>query len=60
MTHKQPPVPPGQKSPKQGNGRPTHAEQSAKSNSIPENVREEGRQGNIYQNTHNQGYQQDR
>jgi hypothetical protein len=24
------------------------------------NLREQGRQGNIYQNTHNQGYQQDR
>jgi hypothetical protein len=25
-----------------------------------ENLREQGRQGNIHQNTHNQGYQQDR
>jgi len=25
-----------------------------------DNLRERGRQGNIYQNTHNQGHQQDR
>lgn len=25
-----------------------------------ENLKEQGRQGNIHQNTHNQGYQQDR
>jgi hypothetical protein len=60
MAHKQPPVPPDQKSPKPGNDKSTQADQSAKSDSIPENLREQGRQGNIHQNTHNQGYQQDR
>ena len=60
MAHKQPPVPPGEKSPKPGNDRPARAEQSVKLHSIPDNLREQGRQGNIYQNIHNQGYQQDR
>jgi hypothetical protein len=53
-------MPPDQKSPKPGSGKSAQAEQSGKANSIPENLREQGRQGNIHQNTHNQGYQQDR
>ena len=60
MAHKQPPIPPDQKSPKPGSHKSAQAEQAAKSNFIPENLHEEGQQGNIYQNTRNQGYQQDR
>lgn len=53
------PVPPEQRSPKGprldpnfGKDDPDHAGNG--------NLKEQGRQGNIYQNTHNQGYQQDR
>jgi len=60
MAHRQPPVPPDQKSPKRGSDRSPETGQSAKPHSTPENLREQGRQGNIHQNTRNQGYQQDR
>jgi hypothetical protein len=56
---KLPPVPPEQRSPKGPGSDP----EIAKQDEVPErdrNLREQGRQGNIYQNTHNQGYQQDR
>jgi hypothetical protein len=56
---KLPPVPPEQRSPK-GPGsdpKPSKEEDTSAGN---RNLREQGRQGNIYQNTHNQGYQQDR
>jgi hypothetical protein len=33
---------------------------TSKSKGPPDNLAEQGRQGNIAQNTHNQGYQQDR
>jgi len=58
MAHKQPPVPPDQKSRKRGNDNSRRTEHESKS--IPDNLHEEGQQGNIYQNTRNQGYQQDR
>jgi hypothetical protein len=52
-----PPVPPAGRSPKGGTGRP--ARDTSKRKSPPENPEQEGRQGNISQNTHNQGHQQD-
>ena len=60
MAHKLPPVPPDQRSPKPASPKSTQIEQAGKSNSIPDNLHEQGEQGNIYQNTRNQGYQQDR
>jgi hypothetical protein len=59
MAHKPPPVPPAERSHKFGN-RPLEDRGPSATNPIPENLREQGRQGNIHQNTHNQGYQQDR
>ena len=58
MAHK-PPVPPAERSYRPGSQRSEQHDQAAP-NPIPENLREQGRQGNIHQNTHNQGYQQDR
>jgi hypothetical protein len=58
MAHKPPPVPPAERSHRLGNPRRAHDQSLA--NPIPENLHEQGRQGNIYQNTRNQGYQQDR
>jgi len=59
MAHKPPPVPPAEKSHHSGKEQTPENDKSAK-NPVPENLREQGRQGNIHQNTHNQGYQQDR
>lgn len=60
MTHKPPPpVPPAEKSPVPGKQQGAENDSSA-TNPVPGNLREQDRQGNIYQNTHNQGYQQDR
>jgi hypothetical protein len=56
---KLPPVPPEQRSPK-GPGSATEPPKDDTQASRGKNLREQGRQGNIYQNTHNQGYQQDR
>ena len=53
-----PPVPAAAQSPKGGKDKP--AQDTSKPKSPPENLAEQGRQGNINQNTHNQGYQQDR
>ena len=58
---KMPPVPPGNRSPKA----PEKSQQSppepkGRPEQRPENLAEQGRQGNIHQNTTNQGYQQDR
>jgi hypothetical protein len=57
---KPPPVPPDNQSHK-GTGDPKTAkpDQAGKA-SRSENAREQGQQGNIAQNTTNQGYQQDR
>jgi hypothetical protein len=56
---KLPPVPPEQCSPK-GPGSAPEPKKDDEGASRGRNLREQGRQGNIYQNTHNQGYQQDR
>ena len=56
---KLPPVPPEQRSPKGPGSDPKVATEDEVSQR-DRNLREQGRQGNIYQNTHNQGYQQDR
>jgi hypothetical protein len=56
---KLPPVPPEQRSPK-GPGSAPEPDKDEVPTSRGKNLREQGRQGNIYQNTHNQGYQQDR
>jgi hypothetical protein len=53
-----PPVPPAARNPKGGSERP--AADTSKRKGPPENAAEQGRQGNINQNTHHQGYQQDR
>jgi hypothetical protein len=56
---KLPPVPPEQRSPK-GPGADPEIANDDDASKRDRNLREQGRQGNIYQNTHNQGYQQDR
>jgi hypothetical protein len=56
---KLPPVPPEQRSPK-GPGSDPETTKDDNTSAGNRNLREQGRQGNIYQNTHNQGYQQDR
>lgn len=59
MVSRHPPVPPANRSPKHKAGTETTQDDGG---SAPEreNLKEQGRQGNIYQNTRNQGYQQDR
>jgi hypothetical protein len=60
MSHKAPPVPPDQQG---GHGvRQPKAERggNTKGRSDDKNLKEQDQQGNTYQNTHNQGYQQDR
>ena len=58
---KAPPVPPAGRSDK-GAGASGEKSDLAATQHHPEkrNLKEQGRQGNIRQNTHNQGYQQDR
>ena len=58
MAKKMPPVPEQQRSPK-GPGSSPHVEREEKPPER-ENFDQQGRQGNIRQNTNNQGYQQDR
>lgn len=66
MTHsKMPPAPPASRSDKgpgalQERDAATAAEDTSRPKGPPENLAEQGRQGNINQNTHHQGYQQDR
>lgn len=55
---KRPPVPPEQRSRKGTGSDPKSAEDEATKQD--KNLREQDQQGNIYQNTRNQGYQQDR
>ena len=60
-----PPVPPASRSDKGPGKSDEHfAEKAAQDTSMakspPENLAEQGRQGNINQNTHHQGYQQNR
>lgn len=60
MTAKAPPVPAENRSPK-GTGEPANATAAQASGpGVPDNLGEQDRQGNIKQNTTNQGYQQDR
>jgi len=66
MSHsKMPRVPPAARSPKAVGGADRAnqngaAEDTSKRNEPPKNLAEQGRQGNINQNTHHQGHQQDR
>jgi hypothetical protein len=60
MTTRPPPVPPANRSPKGPGAAPKVATDTSKHKPARENLRERGRQGNISQNTKNQGYQQDR
>jgi len=56
---KMPPVPPDNRSPK-GTGSEPKVGDDPISKDGAQNLGEQGRQGNIKQNTTNQGYQQDR
>ena len=60
MTAKAPPVPPASRSPKGPGGAKRAPRDTSRRNAVPENLEEQGDQGNIAQNTTNQGYQQDR
>jgi hypothetical protein len=55
---KMPPVPPENRSPKGPGAEPKLSEERKPPRR--ENFDQQGRHGNIHQNTHNQGYQQDR
>jgi hypothetical protein len=55
-----PPVPPAGRSRKGPGGAAQPSSDTSKRKGPPANAREQGRQGNISQNTHHQGYQQDR
>ncbi|SFO34378.1 hypothetical protein SAMN05216330_102777 [Bradyrhizobium sp. Ghvi] len=62
MTSKMPPVPPDNQS-RKGTGddkKKMSANQASRGRQRVENPNEQGQQGNIKQNTTNQGYQQDR
>lgn len=63
MTNKMPPVPPANRSdkgPGSAEGAPVDTTEHGRPHSTDRNLAEQGRQGNIKQNTTNQGYQQDR
>jgi len=60
MPHKAPPATPEQQSSKHPESRHPKDRDKTKASSRAKNLKEEGQQGNIYQNTRNQGYQQDR
>jgi len=62
MASKAPPIPPEQRPHGAGSGRrDAHADlKSGQPGNEDQNLREQGRHGNINQNTHHQGYQQDR
>jgi hypothetical protein len=55
-----PPVPPASRSPKGPGLEPKVDTDDVKTDNRKRNLAEQGRQGNIKQNTTNQGYQQDR
>ncbi|MCW5737225.1 MAG: hypothetical protein KIS73_24075 [Enhydrobacter sp.] len=57
---KPPPVPPENRSKKGTGSDPKAPADDAHKPGPPQNLREQGQQGNIHQNTHHQGYQQDR
>jgi hypothetical protein len=58
MARKPPPVPRENRSRNGTGSAPTPRDE--KRDAAPKNLSEQGRQGNIRQNTRNQGYQQDR
>lgn len=61
MSKHMPPVPPENRSDKGPGSSPNSAKSDAKGRSSPpDNLKEQARQGDINQNTHHQGYQQDR
>jgi hypothetical protein len=60
MTAKPPPVPPAQQSKKGPAGTKRAPTKAGPRPSRPDNPEEQGKEGNIVQNTHHQGYQQDR
>lgn len=60
MSRKMPPVPPGNRSPMGPGGAPETPADTAPEKAAPQNLEEQGRHGNIKQNTTHQGYQQDR
>jgi hypothetical protein len=59
MTQRPPPVPPGNRSPK-GPGNAVEPDTDSTKGRRPANLKEQDQQGNTAQNTHHQGYQQDR
>ena len=61
MTSRQPPIPPANRSPKgPGADKAQNQEQAKGKAPVPENLEQQDQQGNTWQNTHHQGYQQDR
>lgn len=63
MTTKAPQVPPANRSPhdpRERAGGRSVKDMPGKANARPSNTNEQGQQGNIHQNTTNQGHQQDR
>ena len=60
MTAKMPPVPPENRSDKGPGSDPQINKGKQKTSDTTNNLNEQGRYGNIKQNTTNQGYQQDR
>ncbi|MDE5443527.1 hypothetical protein GWG65_19150 [Bradyrhizobium sp. CSA207] len=61
MTSKKPPVPPQNQSPKgTGDNKQMSVDQALHGQQRVQNPDQQGQQGNIKQNTTNQGYQQDR
>jgi hypothetical protein len=60
MSSKMPPVPPANRSTQGPGGATEPPVDTASHKSVPQNLEEQGRHGNIKQNTTNQGYQQDR
>jgi len=55
-----PPAPPASRSREGPGDTKSAAPDTSKKKEPPSNLSEQGRQGNINQNTHHQGYQQDR
>jgi hypothetical protein len=60
MPSQMPPVPPASRSPKGPGANPKVSKKSEPPQEPAENLDQQGRHGNIKQNTTNQGYQQDR
>jgi hypothetical protein len=61
MTKAPPPIPPDNRNPKERDARRQRPSDDARGRPpVPNNLEDQDRQGNIHQNTHHQGYQQDR